>query len=113
MDPLTRRDVLRKGAMVPAVMTCLASGALASGETPTAKRLEEVAGYQIAEEVARHPCYKSDQRRLVDITPGEMLTASHVIEFVTEEAVVESRAQQDQQFRRGQGEDHPCGQPRT
>ena len=52
----TRRDVLRTGVFIPATVSAAISQAIASsGESERPKRLEEVAGYQVADEVATHP----------------------------------------------------------
>ncbi len=53
----TRRDVLRTGVFVPAAVSAAISQAFAAGdESPQRpKRLEEVVGFQVADEVAAHP----------------------------------------------------------
>lgn len=51
----TRRDVLRTGVFVPAAVSAAMSQATAaSDENQKPKRLEEVAGFEVAEEVAAH-----------------------------------------------------------
>jgi creatinine amidohydrolase len=51
----TRRDVLRTGVFVPAAVSAAISQATtASDGTQKPKRLEEVAGFQVADEVAAH-----------------------------------------------------------
>lgn len=52
----TRRDVVRAGVFVPAAVSAAISQAIASGdESQQPKRLEEIEGFRVAEEVAAHP----------------------------------------------------------
>lgn len=56
MDYFTRREVLRAGAFLPAVIPAVMSEAEETrDDTAKPKRLEEVGGYQIAEAVSGHP----------------------------------------------------------
>jgi len=56
MDYFTRRDVLRTGIFLPAAVSAAISQTGATSEdTSKPKRLEEVAGFEIAEEVSGHP----------------------------------------------------------
>lgn len=51
----TRRDILRTGVFVPAAVSAAISQAIAAGDdNQKPERLEEVAGFQVAEEVAAH-----------------------------------------------------------
>lgn len=54
MDHLTRRDVLRTGALVPAVVSMALSETVTGSDAKPA-RFEEVAGYQIETAVSNHP----------------------------------------------------------
>jgi len=56
MDYFTRRDVLRTGIFLPAAVSAAISQTGATSEdTSKPKRLEEVAGFEIVEEVSGHP----------------------------------------------------------
>jgi creatinine amidohydrolase len=56
MDCLTRRNVLRAGLFVPAVVSDVISEARAESERPPKpNRLAEVVGFQVDEEVSGHP----------------------------------------------------------
>jgi creatinine amidohydrolase len=54
MDNFTRRDVLRASAFVPAAISAAVSETTVV-DSPKPKRLEEVVGYQIVDEVSNHP----------------------------------------------------------
>jgi len=54
MEFFTRRDVLRTGAVIPAVLAPTLSKAAESNDARP-KRLEEVVGFQVADEVSRYP----------------------------------------------------------
>ena len=50
----TRRDLLRTGVFVPAAVSTAVAQTVAEGGTPKPKRLEEVVGFEIPEEVSGH-----------------------------------------------------------
>ncbi len=56
MATFTRRDVLRNGVFVPAVVSAAMARALdKNDDTLRPRRIEEVAGFQVDEEVSGHP----------------------------------------------------------
>ena len=48
--------------------------------------------------MASQPRHESDQRRLVNVSPGEMLAARHVVELVAEEAIVIDSGKLDEEL---------------
>ncbi len=69
-----------------------------SGDRRTKTQREE----RIAGRMANDPSNECDQRRLVHITPGEMLSASHVIQLIAEKSVMIDARELYQQFAEGQ-----------
>ena len=66
---------------------------------------------RIAEGVALEPRDERDQRRLVDVAPGEVLAASHVVELVAKEAVARDARELRDQLDCGEaGENGGCGE---
>jgi creatinine amidohydrolase len=56
MDKITRREVLRTGLLVPAFVTGAGLESASAGESPErAKRLEEVGGFEVADQISAHP----------------------------------------------------------
>ena len=66
---------------------------------------------RIAEGVALEPRDERDQRRLVDVAPGEMLATGHVVELVAKEAVARDARELRDELDRGEpGEDGGRGE---
>ena len=56
--------------------------------------------------MAREPCDERDQRRLIHITPGEMLAAGNVVKLVAKKSVMIDAGELDEQLAGSQREEH-------
>ena len=52
--------------------------------------------------MARDPGHERDQRRLIDIAPGQMFSAREVIEFIAKISVVIGSGELDEKFAEGE-----------
>ena len=57
----------------------------------------------------REPREQSDQRRLIYIAPGEMLTTGNVVELVAKKTIVANAGKLEKQFRDGQARQNGRG----
>ncbi len=55
--------------------------------------------HRVTQRVLRDPGDERDQRRLVNVAPGEMIAAGHVIKLVAEESVVIDAGELNQDFK--------------
>ena len=59
---------------------------------------------RLAGELRREPRHPGDERRVVDVAPGEPPAAGHVVELVPEDAVAGKQGEVEAEHREGRGE---------